>query len=129
MQRGNTAAHNTSENGTFTASKQNVFDVAFFEHCTMGDKQLMAELIELFKSQIEKTARALMEVTSEADWRFHTHTLKGAAAAVGAVEIETLANAWENRKAPKRFSEREALRETLEYAAEMYFAKAKAVLA
>jgi HPt (histidine-containing phosphotransfer) domain-containing protein len=129
MQRGNTAAHSTSDNGAFAASKQIVFDVAFFEHCTMGDKQLMAELIDLFKSQIEKTSTSLMEVTSEADWRFHTHTLKGAAAAVGAVEIETLASAWENRKAPKRFSEREALRETLEHAGKMYFDKAQSVLA
>jgi HPt (histidine-containing phosphotransfer) domain-containing protein len=129
MQRGNTAADSTSENGGFTAAQRVVFDVAFFEHCTMGDKLLMAELIGLFKSQIEKTCISLMDVNSEADWRFQAHTLKGAAAAVGAVEIETLASAWEIRKAPKRYSERVALQETLEQLGKSYFAKAQAVLA
>jgi HPt (histidine-containing phosphotransfer) domain-containing protein len=129
MQRGILSAHSAVESGAFATPPGTIFDVAFFEHCTMGDKQLMIELIGLFKSQVEKTEIELMDITSDAKWRFLAHTLKGAASAIGAVEIETLASAWENRPAPKRFSEREALRATLEQVAKRFFVKAQAVLA
>jgi HPt (histidine-containing phosphotransfer) domain-containing protein len=100
-----------------------IFDKAFLEHCTMGDKHLMAEIVGLFHSQVEKTAVDIIDAETSAEWKFHAHTLKGAAAAVGAGEIEMLASAWENRAFPKRFSEREALRTTLEQAAKAYFAE------
>jgi HPt (histidine-containing phosphotransfer) domain-containing protein len=129
MQRSILSAHGAGENGAFTPPPGTIFDVAFFEHCTMGDKQLMIELIGLFKSQIEKSENELMDISSDAKWRFLAHTLKGAASAIGAIEIETLASAWENRPAPKRFSEREALRETLQQVAKRFFNKAQAVLA
>jgi HPt (histidine-containing phosphotransfer) domain-containing protein len=129
MQRGILSAHSAAESGAFATPPGTIFDVAFFEHCTMGDKHLMIELIGLFKSQIEKTENELTEISSDAKWRFLAHTLKGAASAIGAVEIETLASSWENRPAPKRFSEREALRETLQQVAKRFFVKAQSVLA
>ncbi len=128
MQQGSGQARSGSGGAELAQPSHVIFDVAFFEHCTMGDKQLMGELIELFRDQVEKTLNGLMEIASDKDWRFQAHTLKGAAAAIGAVEIETLASAWENRSVPRRYSEREALRETLEQVSKTFFAKAKSVL-
>jgi HPt (histidine-containing phosphotransfer) domain-containing protein len=128
MERGSVQTHGRAGGAELAQPQHVIFDVAFFEHCTMGDRQLMSELIGLFRDQVEKTANGMMEINSDKDWRFQAHTLKGAAAAIGAVEIETLASAWESRSVPRRYSEREALRETLAQVSKNFFAKAEMVL-
>jgi HPt (histidine-containing phosphotransfer) domain-containing protein len=103
---------------------QNVFDRAFFEHCTMHDQQLMSEVIGLFRAQVETLTVGMVDITSKTEWKFQAHCLKGAAAAVGATEIEIIAASWEILAFPKRYSEREALRETLDIALRTYLAEA-----
>jgi HPt (histidine-containing phosphotransfer) domain-containing protein len=100
---------------------EKVFDLAFFEHCTSGDKALMQELLGLFRGQIEKSAENIIECPNDKDWAFITHTLKGAAAAVGAVQIEMLVSTWEIKARPRRFAERAALAEALQLAAAGFF--------
>jgi HPt (histidine-containing phosphotransfer) domain-containing protein len=117
-----------TDEGRPIANRVVIFDRAFFVHCTMGDRALMVEIIGLFQSQIETSLASIMDVSSSKDWKFFAHTLKGAAAAVGAGEIEMLASSWEVRPMPKRYSEREALAETLRQASQHYFSEANKAL-
>jgi HPt (histidine-containing phosphotransfer) domain-containing protein len=105
-----------------------VFDRDFFEHCTMRDKHLMREVIDLFKLQVESAVVELADLRDGQAWKFQAHRLKGAAAAVGATEIQMIASSWENRPMPARFSEREALRETLSQAMKAYVVEADKVV-
>jgi HPt (histidine-containing phosphotransfer) domain-containing protein len=77
------------------------FDHAHFHRQTFGDADLQREIIQLFLAQIEdarKTIRTPMTTTS---WRFLTHTLRGAAASVGALRLAGLAAAWEIEGSPQ----------------------------
>jgi HPt (histidine-containing phosphotransfer) domain-containing protein len=73
-----------------------VFDHVQFQSTTMNDASLQDEILQLFNDQL-KTMREKMAFGnfSPEDCKFLGHTLRGSAAAVGALEIEALATACE----------------------------------
>lgn len=68
---------------------------------TFGDLLLRAEILALFSSQIDQSRSHMLAAASALDWRFLTHTLKGAASAVGAIEFAELAARWEKEGLPQ----------------------------
>ena len=77
-------------------NEREVFDRALFARNTMQDEILQKEILELFFNQLA-TIRARVEQgpISAEESKFLAHTLRGAAAAVGAKKIETIAGKWE----------------------------------
>ncbi len=73
-----------------------VFDHAQFQSTTMHDSALQDEILGLFNDQLKTFGDKLMlgQISAE-DCKFMGHTLRGSAAAVGALEIEGLAAACE----------------------------------
>ena len=76
---------------------ETVFDRVRFAHSTMDDVDLQREVIGLFRTQVAETKQRIKlgSISSE-DRKFLSHNLRGAAAAVGALQIEELAKTWEN---------------------------------
>jgi HPt (histidine-containing phosphotransfer) domain-containing protein len=69
-----------------------VFESEHFEATTMHDLALQIEILALFSDQLHLTMEKLKaELLDLQQQKFIGHTLRGAAAAVGAVEIEQLA--------------------------------------
>jgi hypothetical protein len=77
--------------------EQPVFDCDRFVMSTMDDADLQREVIGLFVEQVDETCTRLTggSISAE-DRKFLSHNLRGAAAAVGALQIEELAKSWEN---------------------------------
>ncbi|MDE2384567.1 MAG: Hpt domain-containing protein [Alphaproteobacteria bacterium] len=68
-----------------------VFDRQILDHQTLNDAALGQEILQLFAGQLSRLEKA--------DWTklelpFEMHTLRGAAAVVGAQQIEALARQW-----------------------------------
>lgn len=72
-----------------------MFDRRHFEHATMHDQRLAAEVMGLFLAQLPSTLQLLEEAASAAAWKFAAHALKGSAAAVGAGKLHDLARVLE----------------------------------
>lgn len=89
MENGKTEVHQDIE-----VSDQ-VFDRAHLARYTMNDAGLEREVIGLFLTQLDATADMIEQAATAADWRLWTHTLKGAAAAVGAWRLHSQAIALE----------------------------------
>jgi len=68
-----------------------VFDRLGLEHNTMHDQRLAEEVLGLFLVQLPATMQLLEEAGTALDWKFAAHTLKGSAAAVGALKLQNLA--------------------------------------
>ena len=85
-----------------------VFDTVHFGRQTFGDESLQQEILHLFLTQLDDTRRALAKPGSSSGWRFMTHTLRGAAAAVGAIDLVVLVETWEQMAVPTD-AEREAV--------------------
>jgi HPt (histidine-containing phosphotransfer) domain-containing protein len=86
---------------TRSASKDCIsLDFAFLNENTFGDKVLRDEIISLFRAQLQTVDEALRGPLDQKDWRYITHTLKGAASAVGARQIAALAAKWEQEPVP-----------------------------
>ncbi len=69
-------------------------DLIDFQHLgryTLGLKSLEAEVLTLFVEQLPVTLGFLGADASPEDWKYGTHTLKGAARAVGAVRLAAAA--------------------------------------
>ncbi len=73
-----------------------VFDRVRFAQSTMDDTNLQREVIGLFRAQVADTKERVRSGFSAEDRKFLSHNLRGAAAAVGALQIEELAKTWEN---------------------------------
>ena len=72
------------------------FDRVRFVQATMNDAQLQREVLGLFISQLSETRQRLKaSIFSSEDRKFMSHNLRGAASAVGALQIEELAKTWE----------------------------------
>lgn len=82
-----------------------VFDHAHLSRYTMASAELEREIIGLFRMQLPDLISNLKGEASAADWKLFTHTLKGSARAVGAMQIGSIAERLET--APQR--ERPAL--------------------
>ncbi len=67
---------------------------------TFYDRALRDEILKLFVSQLDISRSAIMNPETNEDWRFTTHTLKGAAAAVGAEQFVALSGQWEKYALP-----------------------------
>ena len=68
-----------------------VFDRSILMHHTMDDAALATEVLALFEAQLQRLERLDW---AKLDLPFEMHTLRGAAAAVGAVQLEVLAHHW-----------------------------------
>lgn len=86
-----------------------IFDIEHFERQTFGDANLQREIMQLFMAQVEDTLKALATPMTSTSWRFLTHTLKGAAAAVGAIRLADIAGQWELQGTPKDGAARKAI--------------------
>ena len=61
----------------------------------MDSPDLEREIVGLFMAQLPAILERLLNVSSRADWRMATHTLKGSALAVGACRIGEFAKKLE----------------------------------
>jgi HPt (histidine-containing phosphotransfer) domain-containing protein len=71
------------------------FDRMFLVQHTMESAELEREIIDLFLKQLPEILTKLLAAPTPEQWKFHTHTLKGSALAVGAFKIGGLARALE----------------------------------
>jgi hypothetical protein len=83
-------------------------DSVFLIRNTFGDVALRNEILGLFKAQIDGLSRNLLLPMDGQAWHFVTHTLKGAAAAVGALDFASLAEDWARQTAPATIDQRQA---------------------
>jgi HPt (histidine-containing phosphotransfer) domain-containing protein len=81
-------------------------DVNYLNRATFGDKPLRSEIIGLFLAQVNGLARQLETPLDATAWRFLTHTLKGAASAVGAQYMAEIAAVWDKQPPPATGDER-----------------------
>ena len=72
-----------------------VIDLAHLDQYTLGDRALQTELLQLFRVQLREQSDVLTRCDSQVDWTTACHTLKGAARAIGAVQICQVAEALE----------------------------------
>ncbi|NNE23624.1 MAG: Hpt domain-containing protein [Rhizobiales bacterium] len=72
-----------------------VLDLRHLDKYTAGDAALRRELLSLFTDQLAQQVTALRGGCAGDDWVIATHTLKGAARAVGAFQIGETAEALE----------------------------------
>lgn len=77
------------------AGTARVLDWVHLRHQAAGDVDLMREVLGLFLEQGEKVVTALETVDDLADWKLHTHTLKGSARGIGAFEVAAAAELCE----------------------------------
>jgi HPt (histidine-containing phosphotransfer) domain-containing protein len=103
-------------------------DRALLSENTMGEPALQREVLGLFGAQLRQVTDQLVHVEDPRDWRFLSHTLRGAAAAVGAVEIRELATRWEKLPVAAMSAKREQARQELQHAAERFFEAAQSFL-
>jgi len=68
-----------------------VFDRAHLAYYTMNSAELELEIINLFLQQLPVTMTMIDEARNAAEWKLAAHTLKGAAAAVGARRLQSIA--------------------------------------
>ena len=72
------------------------FDQKQFENATLDDAALQREILDLFDEQLQVVlAKLAVGTLSPDDCKFLGHSLRGSAAAIGALEIEALAAAFE----------------------------------
>lgn len=70
-------------------------DIDHLMQYTLGDADLQNELLGLFKVQLEGQCLELDGCQTAQDWKRATHTLKGAARAIGAMRIGEIAERLE----------------------------------
>lgn len=85
-----------------------VFDRAHLAHYTMNDETLECEVLGLFLTQLGATLEMIGKAETPAEWRLWTHTLKGAAAAIGAWRLQAVAVALEEEAYAPGLGERPA---------------------
>lgn len=68
-----------------------VFDRTLLNDYSMQNHDLAAEILNLFLVQLPVMLEALAAAATHTEWSFATHTLKGSAAAVGALRLQQLA--------------------------------------
>ena len=83
-------------------------DAAFLNANTFGDTILRTEIVGLFNAQLDGVSKNLMLPMDQKSWHYLTHTMKGAAAAVGAKEIVALADHWGRARPPATLADRQA---------------------
>jgi Hpt domain len=79
----------------------NALDVAYLNQTTFGDLALRTEILGLFRAQVKAVRTQLLLPVDQKAWVYLTHTLKGAAAAVGAKQLAALADSWGSNAPPE----------------------------
>lgn len=94
---------------------------------TFHDRALRAEILKLFVSQLDISRSAILNPETSEDWRFATHTLKGAAAAVGAEQFVALSSQWEKLDLPIAGEERQKMAVAFDRAQAAFLAAAQSI--
>ncbi len=83
----------TRTNGSAEAEAPDpaIFDREHLRQYTSGEEVLERELIGLFLGQLAPIRAQLDATASPQDWKFASHSLKGAARSIGAPQIAALA--------------------------------------
>jgi HPt (histidine-containing phosphotransfer) domain-containing protein len=68
-----------------------VFDRTLLNEYSMQNQELATEIMDLFLIQLPHILEALEAAANQTEWSFATHTLKGSAAAIGALRLQKLA--------------------------------------
>ncbi len=76
-------------------SDQAVLDIAHLDQYTLGDHALQSELLQLFRIQLKDQTSELMNCEVASAWKSAAHMLKGASRAVGAWQINAVAEQLE----------------------------------
>ena len=107
---------------TAPAVVEAAIDLSYLARFTLGNASLEREVLELFAAQAPLYLARLRTAATPADWQLAAHTIKGAAAAVGARHLQRFAELAErvdaaaaDRKA-ERASALEAIGEATEAA-------------
>lgn len=80
----------------FAIGKLLALDVRQLDSCTMGDRALQLEIIDLFMDQLTGAQKKLSVAKFQVDEaKYMGHTLRGAALSIGAVEIAAIAAGWD----------------------------------
>jgi HPt (histidine-containing phosphotransfer) domain-containing protein len=87
-----------------------VFDRAHFDHMAAGDRALQAEVLELFRGQIEQW---LHRLSAGEDWRDAAHMLKGSARGIGLTRLAAACEAAEHADAASTAAAIAAIRAAL----------------
>jgi hypothetical protein len=82
-------------------------DQDYLDRVTFGDIPLRDELISLFLAQVASMLIKLPLLRTPDDWRFNAHSLRGAAAAIGANQIAALCTHWEETGMPGLAADRQ----------------------
>jgi HPt (histidine-containing phosphotransfer) domain-containing protein len=82
-------------------------DGDYLNRNTFGDYSLRNEIIGLFLAQLDGSKKLFGTTIDQTSWQFTAHTLKGAAAAVGARQIIVLAEEWERTPVPNNQAKRD----------------------
>jgi HPt (histidine-containing phosphotransfer) domain-containing protein len=96
-----------ADNAVKTISDCIALDADYLNRVTFGDLSLRSELIDLFLAQVAATTIKLPLTCRPDDWRFTAHSLRGAAAAIGAQEIAALCTHWEEAGMPRDIAARQ----------------------
>lgn len=86
-----------------------LLDRAYLARFTLGNAELEREVLGLFADQAPQYLARMQSAASQQDWREAAHTLKGSAAAVGAVKVAKLAEGIERITPPEAGSARQDL--------------------
>jgi HPt (histidine-containing phosphotransfer) domain-containing protein len=86
-------------------------DRAYLARFTLDNASLAREVLELFAAQAPLYLEALQRASTDREWREAAHTLKGAAAAVGARPLQRLAELAERVGRGRPGAARDAERE------------------
>jgi HPt (histidine-containing phosphotransfer) domain-containing protein len=86
-----------------------LLDRAYLSRFTLGNADLEREVLGLFAEHAPNYLARMQSAATQHDWREAAHTLKGSAAAVGAVKVARLAEGIERVTPPEAGSDRLAL--------------------
>ena len=104
-----------------------VFDRAHLAYYTMNSAELEREIIMLFLQQLPMTIEMIEEAKTAAEWKLATHTLKGAAAGVGANRLQAIAVDLERLKIDVSVKIKNGLMSSLQAAAEEFQATVRQI--
>jgi HPt (histidine-containing phosphotransfer) domain-containing protein len=99
--------------GALQASAAEDLDLAYLNSATLSDKSLRTEILGLFLAQVDAAVKNLPLTRDGTAWHYMTHTLKGAASAVGAKRIANLADEWGKSTLPSQKALREGMADEL----------------
>ena len=102
-------------------------DAERLDQNTFYDRVLRDEILKLFVSQLDISRSAILNPETNEDWRFSTHTLKGAAAAVGAQQFVALSCLWEKQVLPISGEDRQKMAVAFDQAREAFLSAALSI--